>query len=191
MPLADTRAQIVEAADQLFYEQGYEHTSFASIASAVQISRGNFYHHFKSKDEILEAVIARRLARTQQLLDGWQQAGQTPLERLRSFVQMLVENQAQIMKFGCPVGTLCTELAKLQHGSQAQAALLFGLFRGWLAQQFRALGRRATADRLALHLLARSQGVATLAQALGDAQFVQAEVRLLHQWLEAQVPTPA
>ena len=47
-----TRDQIVEAADRLFYRQGYEHTSFADIADAVQISRGNFYYHFKSKDEI-------------------------------------------------------------------------------------------------------------------------------------------
>ena len=47
-----THAQIVEAADRLFYRQGYEHTSFSDIAGVVQISRGNFYHHFKSKDEM-------------------------------------------------------------------------------------------------------------------------------------------
>ena len=45
------------AADRLFYRQGYEHTSFADIADAVRISRGNFYYHFKTKDEILDAVI--------------------------------------------------------------------------------------------------------------------------------------
>ncbi|HSX63230.1 MAG TPA: helix-turn-helix domain-containing protein, partial [Pseudoxanthomonas sp.] len=50
-----TRDHIVEAADQLFYQQGYERTSFSDIAEAVQISRGNFYYHFKSKDEILDA----------------------------------------------------------------------------------------------------------------------------------------
>ena len=42
-----TREQIVLAADQLFYEQGFEHTSFADIADAVKLSRGNFYYHFK------------------------------------------------------------------------------------------------------------------------------------------------
>lgn len=35
--------QIITAADKLFYEQGFEHTSFAHIAKAVNISRGNFY----------------------------------------------------------------------------------------------------------------------------------------------------
>ena len=52
-----TRDHIVEAADRLFYRQSFEHTSFSHIADVVQISRGNFYFHFKSKDEILEAVI--------------------------------------------------------------------------------------------------------------------------------------
>jgi len=35
----------------------------------VQISRGNFYHHFKSKDEILDAVITARLANTRMMLE--------------------------------------------------------------------------------------------------------------------------
>ena len=65
-----TRDHIVEAADRLFYRQGYEHTSFSDIADAVRISRGNFYYHFKTKDEILDAVIGARLAGTQEMLDA-------------------------------------------------------------------------------------------------------------------------
>ena len=38
-----TREHIVRAADELFYQQGFDHTSFADIAKAVNISRGNFY----------------------------------------------------------------------------------------------------------------------------------------------------
>ncbi|MGD9385294.1 MAG: TetR/AcrR family transcriptional regulator, partial [Thioalkalispiraceae bacterium] len=41
------RQRIVAAADQLFYQHGYENTSFSDIADAVGISRGNFYYHFK------------------------------------------------------------------------------------------------------------------------------------------------
>ncbi|MDD9913854.1 MAG: helix-turn-helix domain containing protein, partial [Rhodospirillaceae bacterium] len=37
----------------LFYRHGFDHTSFADIAEAVQISRGNFYYHFRTKDDIL------------------------------------------------------------------------------------------------------------------------------------------
>ena len=60
MPNQSTRESIVEAADRLFYQRGYDHTSFADIADDVEISRGNFYHHFKTKDDILAAVISRR-----------------------------------------------------------------------------------------------------------------------------------
>ena len=68
-----TRDHIVEAADRLFYRHGFEHTSFSNIADAVRISRGNFYYHFKSKDEILDAVIRQRLAGTEAMLQLWDQ----------------------------------------------------------------------------------------------------------------------
>ena len=70
-----TRDHIVEAADQLFYHRGYEHTAFSDIADVVQISRGNFYYYFKTKDEILDAVIGLRLANTRKhagaVGEGW------------------------------------------------------------------------------------------------------------------------
>ncbi len=180
-----TRDHIVEAADLLFYRQGYEHTSFSDIADAVQISRGNFYYHFKTKDEILDAVIAARLANTQQMLDQWELAGQTPADRIRSFINILIANRAEIKRFGCPVGTLTTELAKLDHPSQDEANKLFTLFRTWLRRQFTLLGRKADGDALAMHLLARSQGVATLAAAFHDEKFIRQEVKHMYDWLDS------
>lgn len=178
-----TRDHIVAAADHLFYRQGYEHTSFSDIADEVQISRGNFYYHFKSKDEILDAVIVTRLSNTAQMLEQWEREGKNPAERLRSFIHMLVANRADIKRYGCPVGTLCSELAKLNHASQDDASKLFTLFRTWLRRQFVALGRAQDADALAMHLLARSQGVATLANAFHDDKFVGHEVELMRDWL--------
>ena len=180
-----TRDHIVEAADQLFYRRGYEHTSFSHIADAVHISRGNFYHHFKSKDEILDAVIKVRLADTQKMLDQWEASAADPADRIRSFIHMLIANRADIKRSGCPVGTLCTELAKLDHASQAEANMLFTLFRTWLRRQFALLGHEAGADALAMHLLARSQGVATLANAFRDAKFIKHEVRQMCDWLDS------
>lgn len=180
-----TRDRIVEAADGLFYRNGFEHTSFADIADAVQISRGNFYYHFKTKDEILDAVISLRLAQTRMMLDRWAIAGETPADRIRSFIDMLVANRADIKRYGCPVGTLCSELAKLGHAAQADANELFTLFRIWLRRQFEQLGRKADADTLAMHLLGRSQGVATLANAFRDEAFIRQEVAQMHGWLGA------
>ena len=179
-----TRDHIVEAADQLFYRQGYEHTSFSDIADVVQISRGNFYYHFKTKDEILDAVINARLANTRKMLEQWEIEGKQPADRIRSFIHILIANRADIKRYGCPVGTLCTELAKLNHASQAEANKLFTLFRTWLRRQFTLLGREADADALAMHLLARSQGVATLASAFHDEKFIKQEVKQMCDWLD-------
>jgi AcrR family transcriptional regulator len=180
-----TRDHIVEAADRLFYRQGYERTSFSDIADAVQISRGNFYHHFKSKDEILDAVIGVRLANTRKMLDRWEIEVKHPADRIRNFIDILIANRAYIKRYGCPVGTLCTELAKLDHGSQAEANKLFMLFRAWLVRQFTLLGRAADADALAMHLLARSQGVAALANAFHDEKFIRREVKQMCDWLRS------
>jgi AcrR family transcriptional regulator len=186
-----TRAEIVAAADDLFYRQGYAHTSFADIASVVEISRGNFYHHFKSKDEILDAVIAARIADTERMLARWERGAEGSADCIRSFIRMLVANRSDIKRFGCPVGTLSAELAKLAHPSQPGANQLFTLLRTWLAQHFAALGRGADADALALHLLARSQGVASLANAFHDEAFIRREVRLMEEWLERETPKGA
>jgi AcrR family transcriptional regulator len=177
------RERIVEAADQLFYRQGFEHTSFSDIAEAVQLSRGNFYYHFKTKDQILDAVIDLRLANTRRLLQQWEAESEEPADRIRSFIHILIANKAKIKLYGCPVGTLCTELAKLNHGSHGEANELFTLFRIWLRRQFKRLGCGADADRLAMHLLARSQGVATLASAFHDEKFIRREVEQMCDWL--------
>ena len=180
-----TRDHIVEAADQLFYRQGYEHTSFSDIADVVRISRGNFYYHFKTKDEILDAVVDARVANTQKMLDRWEIEGENPADRIRSFIHILIMNRAKIKRFGCPVGTLCGELAKLNHPSLPEANRLFTLFRVWLRRQFTLLGREADADDLAMHLLARSQGIATLASAFHDEKFIGQEVERLEDWLRS------
>jgi AcrR family transcriptional regulator len=180
-----TRDEIIDAADDLFYRQGYEHTSFADIANAVKISRGNFYHHFKFKDEILDAVIDKRLAERQAMLQRWEIEGETPEDRIRSFVDILIVNGEKIRRYGCPIGTLTSELAKLNHAAQHDANRLFVLFRTWLRRQFVALGREADADRLAMHLLARSQGVATLANAFQDEEFLRVEVEQMYGWLRS------
>lgn len=182
----DNRQKIIEAADELFYARGFEATSLADIADVVGLSRGNFYYHFRTKDAMLDAVISRRLAATRQMLAEWEQTGSEPLERIALFVDILLRNQAKIMAYGCPVGTLCNELARLDHVARGTANAILGLFREWLIRQFVDLGRADDADALALHLLMRSQGVATLANALRDEAFVAREVADMQAWVAAQ-----
>jgi TetR/AcrR family transcriptional repressor of nem operon len=180
---AATREQIVEAADRLFYHHGYEHTSFAAIAQAVGLSRGNFYYHFKSKDAILDAVIEARLAGTRRMLERWEAEQASPVDRILCFAEIVLTNGADIQKYGCPVGTLNTELAKLDHAMTGQARRLFTLFREWLGEQFGLLGHGERADELAMHVLVFSQGVAVLSNAFRDQEFVRREMDRMRDWL--------
>ena len=186
MPAASTRARIVERADTLFYEGGFEATSFADIAEAVGISRGNFYYHFKTKDQILDAVITLRLERTRAMLEDWQANGASPRDRILSFIRILIANRAKIMAFGCPVGTLSAELAKMDHVARDRANDIFGMFKDWLTGQFKAIGAGRHAEDRALHVLAWSQGVASLATAFRDEAFIRKEVADITAWLDAQ-----
>lgn len=56
-----TKENILVAATQLFMEKGYEQTSIQDILDVTKLSKGGLYHYFKSKDEILEAVMQKRV----------------------------------------------------------------------------------------------------------------------------------
>lgn len=62
-PAAVRREEIVDCAARLFAANGYDGTSVNDIIASLGISKGAFYHYFRSKDELLEA-LAERVTRT-------------------------------------------------------------------------------------------------------------------------------
>lgn len=178
-----TRAEIIECAKSLFYEHGYDGTSFTDIVNAVGVYRGNINYYFKTKDDILKAVIDRHLEEFGALLAEWTARHTNPRDRLTDFVRMIAARQAALTRYGCPIGTLNTELGKDRPELQQSARALFDLFRDWLAEQFRALGAGNEATTLALHLLGRAQGVAVIAHVYQDATLLQREVAQLETWI--------
>ena len=52
----NTKGRIINAAWDLFYEQGYEHTTIEEIIERSQTSRGSFYHYFEGKDALLSSL---------------------------------------------------------------------------------------------------------------------------------------
>jgi AcrR family transcriptional regulator len=56
---AERREEILDAAEELFVSKGYDMTSTGDILDRVGIARGTLYYHFKSKEEILNAMIVR------------------------------------------------------------------------------------------------------------------------------------
>lgn len=55
----ERRNEILDAAEELFVTKGYDKTSTNDILARVRIARGTLYYHFKSKEEILNAMIER------------------------------------------------------------------------------------------------------------------------------------
>jgi AcrR family transcriptional regulator len=179
-----TRQRIIEAANRLFYHKGYNQTSFSDVVEAAGVPRGNIYYYFKTKDEILEQAIAYRLARIRVMLEGWTGSYRTPVERLHRFVDILQNSAEAIMRYGCPMGSLNTELGKDQAALQGQAEQLFTVFENWLTDQFAELGYAGRARELAQRLMAQGQGISVIAHAHSDPAFLQRERQRLRRWID-------
>ena len=180
------RQRIVDAADRLFYSRGYNQTSFSDISDETGIPRGNFYYYFKTKEEILEAVVESRVAIFKSMLELCDSQSSDPRERLLLFAGMPVENEEQIIQYGCPIGTLSSELAKDQvhEISNTKLTAVFDLLIAWCTQQFQALGFDTHAKQYAMDLVARLQGNTIIANVYNDSEFLTRTTNDVKKWLK-------
>lgn len=186
-----TRTEIVQAARNLFYRKGYHHTSFTDIVEEAGVVRGNVYHYFKTKDDLLGAVIEQHLAGYKAMLETWTQEKTTPQKRLKRFTRMLVAESDSLSRFGCPIGTLSTELGKNPGDEINPARALLDLFKDWLTGQFALMGFGSDAEKLGMHLLGRAQGISILTHVYRDPAWLADEVKQMEAWLNSLTPKPA
>lgn len=179
------RQLIIEAANELFYHKGYNQTTFSEVAEASGIPKGNFYYYFKSKDELLDAVIAMRLEGIRAMLAQWRKEYPEPRDRLKRYARILLNETEDVVRYGCPMGSLNVELGKTQLVLQSKASEMFELFHGWLVEQFKELGKGRDSGHLALHLLAMSQGAALLGNVYRDRKFIRREVEQIISWIDS------
>jgi AcrR family transcriptional regulator len=59
----ERKAELMDIAEQLFVEKGYDHTSPSDIIRKAEIAQGTFYYYFSSKDDLVQAIICRYLDR--------------------------------------------------------------------------------------------------------------------------------
>lgn len=179
------REHIIKTADQLFYQKGYNLTSFSDIASASDIPRGNLNYYFKTKNDVLVAVIQYRITEMQRMLLGWENEYKTPLERLQRYAQIVSKVKSEVIHYGCPMGTLNSELGKVQHELQEITREQFIVFEQWIKKQFQAMGFSKKAAELTMHLMVRTQGISTMAYIHQDTRLIQREVKSIFSWLES------
>src|SRR6202043_1897098 len=124
---------------------------------------GNVYYYFKTKEELGEAVVERRLEEFRAARAEWDRWS-SPKERLLAFVGSVQANREQLAREGCPLGGLCAELHKEGGALAKKSAALFNEPIGWLEEQFRAVGHEKDAPELSAHLFCAYQGMAVGAQ---------------------------
>lgn len=184
---ASNRQRIIDAADNLFYRRGYNQTSFQDISDATDIPRGNFYYYFKTKNEILGAVVKTRIVGLSVVLKQCEVTTNDAKKRLLLFIDMLANKREDVIEAGCPLGSLSSELAKPELTKDAEnlhevSRQAFDYLRDWIKQQFTHLGK-SNADELAMDLLAKIQGVAVIACAFKDVDYIQRSHADIKQWI--------
>lgn len=81
--MANKKEFILDVAEKMFIEQGFDQTSIAQILDATQIAKGTLYYYFTSKEEIMDAIIERWIDRSFEQVRIWVEQKQLPiLERL-------------------------------------------------------------------------------------------------------------
>jgi len=179
------RQRIVDAADHLFYSRGYNQTSFSDISDETGIPRGNFYYYFKTKEDILAAVVDARLTEFKAMLMACEEATSDPLQRLQGLTQFPLQKEAEVLQYGCPIGSLSSELMKEQDTdiSEARLTAVFDLLKSWIEVQLNQLGQSSRSSEIAMNMLAKMQGVIIIANVYKDAEFLRKGIEDIQVWL--------
>ncbi len=96
----ETKAKIFRAAKQILRKQGYERLSIKNICEEAGVSNGSFYHHFKTKDDLLSYYIEEQPSINPDLLDlpkNVEDAKNTIVEVYRNYVQYCQELGVEFM----------------------------------------------------------------------------------------------
>jgi AcrR family transcriptional regulator len=177
------RERLVESARRLIHEQGVHATTLAEVAERADVPAGNVYYYFKTKDELVGAVLdayAQEAARLTESLERHR----TPQARLKALVRNWDQQRDAVTRYGCPMGSLCTELDKIDDGLDTAGAAVLASIIDWAEAQFRELGRRDARD-LAHTLFAGIQGAALLANTFRDPAILTRQTRRLERWIDS------
>jgi TetR/AcrR family transcriptional repressor of nem operon len=177
------RERLIAAAMQLVHQQGIERTTLADIAKAADVPAGNVYYYFKTKDEVVAAVIDAHARQVKATLAAIEAGHRSPKSRLKALVHEFTAQSEIVADYGCPLGSLCSELDKRVRESSLPVAELMRLPTEWAEDQFRSLGRPDARD-LAFDLMAAYEGSALLANTMRDPSALSRAARRIGHWID-------
>jgi AcrR family transcriptional regulator len=185
-----TRARVLDTATALVFERGVAGTTLDDVREAANVSKGQLYHYFADKDDLIHAVIDRTI---QQVLDA-----QPALADLSSWsaianwfddlVQLQVTRHAA---GGCPIGSLAGELAETDERARRELAAGYDRWEQPLREgleKMRSTGKlRRNADpaRLATATLAAIQGGLVLTQTRRDPEQLRIALDAAYAYLRS------
>ena len=187
-----TREAVLEAATRLMHVRGYQNTSLDDVLRESGVGKGNFYYHFRSKEDlgyaILDQLVASFLERT---LEPCFSGADTPrLTQIRCFLDRVLEAQRQRKCVGgCAMGNLASELSDVHEGFRARLASVFTAWRERLTVALREAQERgevvaAGAPEAIGHLLvAGLEGAILLSKVSKDITVMEQCVSELKRYL--------
>ncbi|AKJ27313.1 TetR/AcrR family transcriptional regulator [Caldimonas brevitalea] len=165
---ARTRSRIVESARRLFNRHGFEQVSIDQVMAEAGLTRGGFYHHFKSKDELYAEAVASYAARNPFAVKS-AKAGERvadPRRLARTLVEMYLSDTVfDDVDQHCPLYALSTDVSRA--GPEPQQAYT-ELIRGMTHVYRCALQGSRNADRRAKALVSLCVGGMVLARTTDD-----------------------
>ena len=195
-----TREAILEAATELMHLRGYQATTLDDVLRESGVGKGNFYYHFKSKEDlgyaILDQVISAFLERT---LDPCFSETSTPrLTQIRCFLdRVLAAQRERNCVGGCALGNLAAELSDVHEGFRER---LSGVFKAWRERLTGALEQAQAAgsvradcrpDAVAQFLVASLEGAILVSKLTKDITVMERCVEELKRYLTLYETVPA
>ena len=122
-PTQGKRERLIAGASEVIHRRGVDRTTIADIARDADVPVGNVYYYFKTKDQLVEAAIEGHAQDIRSLLDSLERH-RTPQARLKALVRELTAQRELAARYGCPLGSLCSELEKRTEGLDRDCAQL-------------------------------------------------------------------
>tara|TARA_R110000868_G_scaffold114354_1_gene306486 strand:- start:7745 stop:8347 length:603 start_codon:yes stop_codon:yes gene_type:complete len=184
---SNKRERLIDAAIQLFYQQGFHQTTIADIAKLSDVPLGNVYYYFKTKDEICDAVIKARFSEVKELINELNSLS-SGFERIQGLINFYLSKAEQVSHYGNIFSSLVQELSKHESPLANDAKSILTAIVEWLDVQFADyLGtdnKELTYDS-AMQLFANIQGMQILTLAFQDPKITEKQASLLTKWLKS------
>ena len=181
--ISDKKLRLIKSAKKLFYEQGINNTTLASIAYLADIPLGNVYYYFKSKESIILSVIEYKRNDIKKKLNEINKIKNVK-DRLKRFIYEEVKNDKNIINDGDNIGALCQELCKENNKISNAIANIMKEIINWCKKQFLYLGKKEKSSRYAIILVSNIQGLNLLNFTFKKKNFAVAYSNYLINWID-------